>query len=168
MSVCSMGRIPGGYVTNHVYTWVDPQGRSVSPPPDLQDQPGSGGRHLDIQQHGHLQHGDAEKKVSVCHLVQVIIFCLYNRTIWSPQSIKTCTHTFWTEVTKSSLFAWRFYFNTVHITLEFLYIFYLLMLKTAYLLFSCISTNFCLFLLLLLGFLPPLVIRSSFNTAGAV
>ncbi|XP_069022218.1 LOW QUALITY PROTEIN: whirlin [Embiotoca jacksoni] len=34
MSVCSMGRVPGGYITNHVYSWVDPQGRSVSPPPD--------------------------------------------------------------------------------------------------------------------------------------
>ncbi|KAG7240009.1 hypothetical protein INR49_028073, partial [Caranx melampygus] len=37
MSVCSMGRIPGGHITNHVYSWVDPQGRSVSPPPDSQD-----------------------------------------------------------------------------------------------------------------------------------
>uniref|UniRef100_A0A3B5ANZ1 Whirlin-like n=1 Tax=Stegastes partitus TaxID=144197 RepID=A0A3B5ANZ1_9TELE len=37
MSVCSMGRIPGGYSTNHVYSWVDPQGRSVSPPPDSQE-----------------------------------------------------------------------------------------------------------------------------------
>ncbi|XP_067456718.1 whirlin isoform X2 [Thunnus thynnus] len=37
MSVCSMGRIPGGYITNHVYSWVDPQGRSVSPPPDNQE-----------------------------------------------------------------------------------------------------------------------------------
>uniref|UniRef100_A0A3B4U5Z4 Whirlin n=1 Tax=Seriola dumerili TaxID=41447 RepID=A0A3B4U5Z4_SERDU len=37
MSVCSMGRIPGGYITNHVYSWVDPQGRSVSPPPDSQE-----------------------------------------------------------------------------------------------------------------------------------
>ncbi|KAI3372494.1 hypothetical protein L3Q82_022695 [Scortum barcoo] len=36
MLVCSMGRIPGGYITNHVYSWVDPQGRSVSPPPDSQ------------------------------------------------------------------------------------------------------------------------------------
>uniref|UniRef100_A0A3Q2FZ95 Whirlin b n=1 Tax=Cyprinodon variegatus TaxID=28743 RepID=A0A3Q2FZ95_CYPVA len=34
MSVCSMGGIPGGYMTNQVYSWVDPQGRSVSPPPD--------------------------------------------------------------------------------------------------------------------------------------
>ncbi|XP_048043273.1 whirlin [Megalobrama amblycephala] len=67
MSVCSMGRIPGGYVTNHVYTWVDPQGRSVSPPPDLVDQHGSGGRHSDIQQlgHTHIRHEDAEKKVNI-------------------------------------------------------------------------------------------------------
>ncbi|KAM9858191.1 whirlin [Aulostomus maculatus] len=34
MSVCSMGRIPGGHFTNLVYSWLDPQGRSVSPPPD--------------------------------------------------------------------------------------------------------------------------------------
>ncbi|XP_055994477.1 whirlin isoform X2 [Sorex fumeus] len=32
LSVYSAGRVPGGYVTNHIYTWVDPQGRSVSPP----------------------------------------------------------------------------------------------------------------------------------------
>ncbi|XP_068455043.1 whirlin [Clinocottus analis] len=37
MSVCSMGRVPGGYITNHVYSWVDPEGRSVSPPPDSQE-----------------------------------------------------------------------------------------------------------------------------------
>lgn len=37
MVVCSMGQIPGGYITNHVYSWVDPQGRSVSPPPDNQE-----------------------------------------------------------------------------------------------------------------------------------
>ncbi|XP_055055245.2 whirlin isoform X1 [Misgurnus anguillicaudatus] len=59
ISVCSMGRIPGGYVTNHVYTWVDPQGRSVSPPPDLLDQ------HQDIQQHGHAHHGSAERRVNI-------------------------------------------------------------------------------------------------------
>ncbi|XP_068594471.1 whirlin-like [Brachionichthys hirsutus] len=34
MTVCTMGRLPGGYITNHMYSWVDPQGRSVSPPPD--------------------------------------------------------------------------------------------------------------------------------------
>nr|XP_020454787.1 whirlin-like [Monopterus albus] len=37
MSVCSMGQIPGGYITNHVYSWVDPQGRSISPPPCIQE-----------------------------------------------------------------------------------------------------------------------------------
>ncbi|KAI2664714.1 Whirlin [Labeo rohita] len=67
MSVCSMGRIPGGYVTNHVYTWVDPQGHSVSPPPDLLEQHGSGARLSDIQQHGHthIRHEGAEKKVNI-------------------------------------------------------------------------------------------------------
>eukprot|EP00063_Salmo_salar_P042532 XP_014017367.1 PREDICTED: whirlin-like isoform X2 [Salmo salar] len=38
MSVCSVGRIPGGYVTNNIYAWVDPHGRSVSPPSDLEQQ----------------------------------------------------------------------------------------------------------------------------------
>ncbi|XP_013879454.1 whirlin, partial [Austrofundulus limnaeus] len=37
MSVCSMGHLPGGGITNRVYSWVDPQGRSVSPPPDNQE-----------------------------------------------------------------------------------------------------------------------------------
>ncbi|XP_075903254.1 uncharacterized protein LOC142902243 isoform X2 [Nelusetta ayraudi] len=37
MSVCSLGRLPSGCITNHVYSWVDPLGRSVSPPPDEQD-----------------------------------------------------------------------------------------------------------------------------------
>lgn len=65
MSVRSMGRIPGGYVTNHVYTWVDPQGRSVSPPPDLLEHRSA----TLIRNHGQqrsnmqlLQDGD-EKKV---------------------------------------------------------------------------------------------------------
>ncbi|KAM6431021.1 whirlin isoform 2-T3 [Liasis olivaceus] len=35
LAVHSAGRIPGGYRTNHIYTWVDPQGRSVSPPVGL-------------------------------------------------------------------------------------------------------------------------------------
>ncbi|KAI9543618.1 hypothetical protein NQZ68_008665, partial [Dissostichus eleginoides] len=45
ITVCSMGRIPGGYITNHVYSWVDPEGRSVSPPPDSHEanqRPGQG------------------------------------------------------------------------------------------------------------------------------
>ncbi|CAL8297399.1 unnamed protein product [Gadus morhua 'NCC'] len=41
MSVCSVGRVPGGYITNHIYSWVDPQGRCVSPPPPP-DQPDPG------------------------------------------------------------------------------------------------------------------------------
>ncbi|XP_048099352.1 whirlin [Alosa alosa] len=62
MSVCSMGRIPGGYVTNHVYTWVDPQGRSVSPPPEFQEPPGAPGRHSTQQQ---LPQPPPEKRVNV-------------------------------------------------------------------------------------------------------
>lgn len=34
LNVCSLGHIPGGHITNHLYSWVDPEGRSVSPPPD--------------------------------------------------------------------------------------------------------------------------------------
>lgn len=37
MTVCSLGHIPGGHITNHLYSWVDPQGRSVSPPPDAEE-----------------------------------------------------------------------------------------------------------------------------------
>lgn len=92
MSVCSMGRIPGGYVTNHVYTWVDPQGRSVSPPPDLHDQHSSGGRHPDVQQHGHVQQGGAEKRVSVCHFLQddKLMLSNYNYSLWEVE-----IHTVW-------------------------------------------------------------------------
>ncbi|XP_077987158.1 whirlin-like [Glandiceps talaboti] len=31
----SVGRVPGSYVSHQTYTWVDPHGRSVSPPPDI-------------------------------------------------------------------------------------------------------------------------------------
>ena len=31
----SVGRVPGSFVSHQTYTWVDPQGRSVSPPPDV-------------------------------------------------------------------------------------------------------------------------------------
>ncbi|XP_062410886.1 whirlin [Sardina pilchardus] len=67
MSVRSVGRIPGGYVTNHVYTWVDPQGRSVSPPPDLMEHRSATLRRGDSQRRSHmqlLQEGD-EKKVNL-------------------------------------------------------------------------------------------------------
>lgn len=65
LSVRSVGRIPGGYVTNHVYTWVDPQGRSVSPPPDLPEHRSATLRRNDSQRRSNmqlLQEGD-EKKV---------------------------------------------------------------------------------------------------------
>ncbi|XP_066569362.1 whirlin isoform X2 [Amia ocellicauda] len=67
LSVRSVGRIPGGYVTNHVYTWVDPQGRSVSPPPDLTQHHSATLRRTDSQRRSHmqlLQEGD-EKKVNL-------------------------------------------------------------------------------------------------------
>ncbi|XP_036883343.2 whirlin isoform X7 [Manis javanica] len=67
LSVYSAGRIPGGYVTNHIYTWVDPQGRSISPPSGL-PQPHSGA----LRQHEgdcrstlHLLQGGDEKKVNL-------------------------------------------------------------------------------------------------------
>lgn len=65
LSVHSVGRIPGGYVTNHIYTWVDPQGRSVSPPTGLPHHQNSSLRR-DSEKRSHLQllqEGD-EKKVS--------------------------------------------------------------------------------------------------------
>ncbi|XP_058842676.1 whirlin-like isoform X4 [Acipenser ruthenus] len=67
LSVSSAGRIPGGYVTNHVYTWVDPQGRSVSPPPDLTEHSSATLRRKDGERRSNLQllqEGD-EKKVNV-------------------------------------------------------------------------------------------------------
>uniref|UniRef100_A0ABM5F5S2 Whirlin n=1 Tax=Pogona vitticeps TaxID=103695 RepID=A0ABM5F5S2_9SAUR len=66
LSVHSVGRIPGGYVTNHIYTWVDPQGRSVSPPVGLPQHQSSSLR-KDGEKRSHLQllqEGD-EKKVNL-------------------------------------------------------------------------------------------------------
>ncbi|NXM81222.1 WHRN protein, partial [Oenanthe oenanthe] len=66
LAVHSVGRIPGGYVTNHIYSWVDPQGRSVSPPSGLPQH-----QHSSLRRDGHrrshlqlLQEGD-EKKVNL-------------------------------------------------------------------------------------------------------
>nr|XP_036883342.1 whirlin isoform X5 [Manis javanica] len=67
LSVYSAGRIPGGYVTNHIYTWVDPQGRSISPPSGL-PQPHSGAlrqREGDCRSTLHLLQGGDEKKVNL-------------------------------------------------------------------------------------------------------
>ncbi|KAM8796561.1 whirlin [Eudromia elegans] len=66
LSVHSVGRIPGGYVTNHIYTWVDPQGRSVSPPLGLLHHQNNSLR-KDSEKRSHLQllqEGD-EKKVNL-------------------------------------------------------------------------------------------------------
>ncbi|XP_065274981.1 whirlin [Emys orbicularis] len=66
LSVHSVGRIPGGYVTNHIYTWVDPQGRSASPPMSLPQHQNSSLR-KDGEKRSHLQllqEGD-EKKVNL-------------------------------------------------------------------------------------------------------
>ncbi|KAG9477851.1 hypothetical protein GDO78_013045 [Eleutherodactylus coqui] len=63
LSVLSSGRVPGGHISSHIYTWVDPQGRSVSPPiglPRLHNPSVEEKRsHLQL-----LQEGD-EKKVNL-------------------------------------------------------------------------------------------------------
>lgn len=66
LSVYSAGRIPGGYVTNHIYTWVDPQGRSISPPLGLPQPHGSALRQRESDRRStlHLLQGGDEKKVS--------------------------------------------------------------------------------------------------------
>uniref|UniRef100_A0A8C9E1D3 Whirlin n=1 Tax=Phocoena sinus TaxID=42100 RepID=A0A8C9E1D3_PHOSS len=65
LSVYSTGRIPGGYVTNHIYTWVDPQGRSISPPSGLPQPHGSTLRQHEGDRRStlHLLQGGDEKKV---------------------------------------------------------------------------------------------------------
>ncbi|XP_055467566.1 whirlin isoform X6 [Psammomys obesus] len=67
LSVYSAGRIPGGYVTNHIYTWVDPQGRSTSPPSSLPQLHGSTPRqHEDDRRSAlHLLQSGDEKKVNL-------------------------------------------------------------------------------------------------------
>ncbi|XP_058999512.1 whirlin isoform X2 [Mustela lutreola] len=65
LSVYSAGRIPGGYVTSHIYTWVDPQGRSISPPSGLPPSHGSTLRQRegDSRSNLNLLQGGDEKKV---------------------------------------------------------------------------------------------------------
>ncbi|XP_023098404.1 whirlin isoform X5 [Felis catus] len=67
LSVYSAGRIPGGYVTNHIYTWVDPQGRSISPPSGLPQTHGSTLRQSegDSRSTLNLLQGGDEKKVNL-------------------------------------------------------------------------------------------------------
>ncbi|XP_051835441.1 whirlin isoform X10 [Antechinus flavipes] len=67
LSVHSVGRIPGGYVTNHIYTWVDPHGRSISPPGGLPQHHSSSLRRQEGERRSILQflpEGD-EKKVNL-------------------------------------------------------------------------------------------------------
>ncbi|KAL8174432.1 UNVERIFIED_CONTAM: hypothetical protein K2H54_044626 [Gekko kuhli] len=76
LSVHSVGRIPGGYVTNHIYTWVDPHGRSVSPPTGLPQHQSSTLR-KDGDKRSHLQllqEGD-EKKVSAVGGEEIWLCC---------------------------------------------------------------------------------------------
>lgn len=72
LSVYSAGRIPGGYVTNHIYTWVDPQGRSTSPPSSLPQPHGSMLRqHEDDRRSAlHLLQSGDEKKVRPSQAVE--------------------------------------------------------------------------------------------------
>ncbi|XP_793549.4 whirlin isoform X1 [Strongylocentrotus purpuratus] len=64
--VKSVGRVPGSFFSHQTYTWVNPKGRSVSPPPDVDP---LGGRMLNDTQNRKsglnlLKNGD-EKKVNV-------------------------------------------------------------------------------------------------------
>ncbi|XP_048244992.1 whirlin-like isoform X1 [Haliotis rufescens] len=36
LCICRVGRIPGTHVVHQAYSWVDPRGRAVSPPPELE------------------------------------------------------------------------------------------------------------------------------------
>ncbi|KAM4877971.1 whirlin isoform 5-T5 [Thomomys bottae] len=67
LSVYSAGRIPGGYVTNHIYTWVDPQGRSISPPSGVPQPHGSSLRQHEGERTStlHLLQSGDEKKVNL-------------------------------------------------------------------------------------------------------
>ncbi|XP_008578628.1 PREDICTED: whirlin-like, partial [Galeopterus variegatus] len=67
LSVYSAGRIPGGYITNHIYTWVDPQGRSISPPWGPPQPHSSALRQHEGERRSalHLLQGGDEKKVNL-------------------------------------------------------------------------------------------------------
>ncbi|KAM6170330.1 whirlin isoform 2-T2 [Rhynchocyon petersi] len=67
LSVYSAGRIPGGYVTNHIYTWVDPQGHSTSPPSGLPQPHGCSLRQHEGERRSalHLLQDGDEKKVNL-------------------------------------------------------------------------------------------------------
>ncbi|XP_077335167.1 whirlin [Lithobates pipiens] len=67
LSVLSSGRVPAGHVSSQIYTWIDPQGHSVSPPegPLYPHSPSTGVPDKEKRSHLQLlQEGD-EKKVNL-------------------------------------------------------------------------------------------------------
>ncbi|CAH2316421.1 whirlin isoform X1 [Pelobates cultripes] len=67
LSVLSSGRVPGGHVSSHIYTWVDSQGRSVSPPggpPHLQS-PSLAGQEKEKRSNLQLLQDGDERKVNL-------------------------------------------------------------------------------------------------------
>lgn len=121
----SVGRIPGGYVTNHVYTWVDPQGRSVSPPPDLHEHRSATLRRSDSQRRSNmqlLQEGD-EKKVRVPPLKWIHNSFSVARQVEISCDMKTCvTCSAWWALLKHvgsyhliSIFICSFYTFLLHL-----------------------------------------------------
>ncbi|KAM8933699.1 whirlin [Pelodytes ibericus] len=67
LSVLSSGRVPGGHVSSHIYTWVDTQGRSVSPPgaPPHHQSPSLVGQEKEKRSHLQLLQDGDEKKVNL-------------------------------------------------------------------------------------------------------
>ncbi|KAM4695895.1 whirlin [Rhinophrynus dorsalis] len=66
LSVRSSGRVPGGHVSSHIYTWVDSQGRSISPPgPSQLHSPSLGAPEQEKRSHLQLLRDGDEKKVNL-------------------------------------------------------------------------------------------------------
>ncbi|XP_054770143.2 whirlin-like [Lytechinus pictus] len=62
--VKSVGRVPGSFFSHQTYTWVNPEGRSVSPPPDIDPLDGRMMNDTKKSSLNLLKNGD-EKKVNV-------------------------------------------------------------------------------------------------------
>uniref|UniRef100_A0A8C5WLT8 Whirlin n=1 Tax=Leptobrachium leishanense TaxID=445787 RepID=A0A8C5WLT8_9ANUR len=67
LSVLSCGRIPGGHVSSHIYTWIDPQGRSVSPPggSPIRQSPTTAGHEKEKRSNLQLLQDGDERKVNL-------------------------------------------------------------------------------------------------------
>ncbi|ESO96044.1 hypothetical protein LOTGIDRAFT_116246 [Lottia gigantea] len=65
LTICRVGKIPGTHIVHQTYKWIDPKGRAVSPPPELEQ------LHPEIStEHRHrssltLLKGSDERKVNV-------------------------------------------------------------------------------------------------------